>query len=347
MARRPTLRQQFDALLSQYDKRMQAAFLESVQDVKSRIVMKDLIARLEARDVEGALRVLNIDRAAFGPLDDVIREAYTAGGKTMAANMPTLATDTGARAVIRFDSRAVRAENYLRNYGADFVGRITTEQNTTMRGILETAMREGKNPRSTVSQIAGNYNRVTGKMDGGLIGLSPNQVQYVNNARSELGGTEKELRKFMARRARDKRFDRTIEKAIQEGKRLPDATIEKILSRYEAGLIQTRAEAIARTEMMTALQEGKREGFLQGIEKTNYPPEAVDKVWRSAGDGRVRHSHSALNGQVAKGLNAPFTSPSGMQLLHPGDRSLGADGSETIQCRCDVDYRIDYSYGVE
>ena len=69
---------------------------------------------------------------------------------------------------------------------------------------------------------------------------------------------------------------------------------------------------------------------------------AVRKVWRATGDDRTRDSHMALNG-VEVGIDAPFISPlTGARLMYPHDTSLGAPASETIQCRCFYEIKIDY-----
>jgi hypothetical protein len=41
-------------------------------------------------------------------------------------------------------------------------------------------------------------------------------------------------------------------------------------------------------------------------------------------------------------FDEPFVSPSGDRLMFPGDRSLGASADETVQCRCRVEYRVDW-----
>lgn len=135
-------------------------------------------------------------------------------------------------------------------------------------------------------------------------------------------------------------------RAINEGKPLDPATIDQIVGRYSDRLLELRGQMLARTETLTSIHAAKHEGFRQGLDKTNYPPEAVTRVWRSAGDNKVRHTHAAMNGQVVNGIDTPFLSPSGAMLRYPGDTGLGAGADEVIGCRCDDDYRIDFSWGV-
>lgn len=64
--------------------------------------------------------------------------------------------------------------------------------------------------------------------------------------------------------------------------------------------------------------------------------EALDstgKMWETLGDGKVRASHEAANGQIQENVEAPFILDGGA-LQYPGDSSLGADVAEVINCRC-------------
>lgn len=64
---------------------------------------------------------------------------------------------------------------------------------------------------------------------------------------------------------------------------------------------------------------------------------ALDKVWVSMADGRVRDAHAAAHGQ-RKHLDQHFM-VMGDRLNFPGDSSLGASLSNTIHCRCTVVYQ--------
>ena len=344
MARPSELRRKIDALLQEHAPLIQAAFLASIADIRSQVTLKLLVERLEKGDVAGAIEALNLERAAFGRVEDAIARAYNAGGTAMTGNMPTLRDRAGARVVVRFDSRNLRAEEWLRGHSAQLVTGIIEDQRSSIRAALEAGLAQGQNPRTTGLDVVGRVNRATGKREGGLIGLTGPQAEYVDSARSEL--TSGDYRAYLARTRRDKRFDRTIIKAMNDGRALDRAIIDQILGRYSDRLLALRGEMLARTETLTSLHAGKYEGFRQGLEKTNYPPEAVTRVWRSAGDNRVRHTHADMNGQVVQGLDTPFVSPSGAMLRYPGDTSMGAGADEVVGCRCDDDLRIDFSWGV-
>lgn len=347
MAKPSELRRKINALLDEHAPLIQAAFMASIADIKSQITLKLLVARLEKGDIAGALDALNLDRAAFSRVENAIAQAYNAGGSAMTGNMPTLRDRAGARIVVRFDARNLRAEEWLRTHSSQLVTRIIEDQRTAIQGALQTGLSQGQNPNKTALDIVGRINRASGRREGGLLGLTGPQAEFLASARAELAsGDPTALRNYLTRSRRDKRFDRAVMKAINDAKGLDASTIDQIIGRYSDRLLQLRGEMLARTETLTAIHAAKHEGFRQGLDKTNYPPEAVTRVWRSAGDSKVRHTHAGMNGQIVQGLETPFVSPSGAMLRYPGDTGMGAGADEVIGCRCDDDYRIDFSWGV-
>jgi uncharacterized protein with gpF-like domain len=132
-----------------------------------------------------------------------------------------------------------------------------------------------------------------------------------------------------------------VRKAIAEGKPLDQATINRLISRYKDSLLQLRGESIARTETIQSLTRSQHEAFAQATDGGAAKASDTVKVWDTAGDSRVRHSHREMDGQTVQ-FDEPFTTPNGEKLMHPGDSSLGASAEEIIMCRCRVKYRIDF-----
>ncbi|MNX98291.1 Phage Mu protein F like protein [compost metagenome] len=201
-------------------------------------------------------------------------------------------------------------------------------------------MEAGAAPRSLAVRIVGRTNRATGKREGGILGLSAPQERFVASAQHELASADPALLKhYLTRTRRDRRFDRSITKAIREGQPVDPAIAAKALTAYERRLLQTRAQTVARTEAMTALHEGQYESLLQLVDSEAVQESQVRRVWRSSSDLRVRHTHAALNGDSA-GLRDTFHSPSGARLRFPGDPL--APVSERVNCRCWCEPRIDF-----
>lgn len=186
--------------------------------------------------------------------------------------------------------------------------------------------------------ITGRINRATGRREGGILGLTSGQTDAVIRARRELENLDSN---YFTRKRRDARFDGLVRKAIKAGKPLSQADIDRVTGRYKDRLLKYRGEVIARTETLAALQSGKVEGIQQLIDAGKLRADQVTKRWRATGDARTRDSHAAMNDQRV-GFNAAFVTPSGFHMAHPHDSSLGAPASETIQCRCLMEFKIDY-----
>jgi hypothetical protein len=341
MARTRAQRQAYADLLARYGRAVADAFFAAIDDLKSNVQLQRVQAAIEQGNVEAALDALNIDPNAFDNMLDRIRDAHSEGGKAATDFMPRRKPD-GTALVVRFDGRNPEAERWLREHSSTLITRITNDQRQAVRMSLSESMRRGVNPRTAALDIVGRINRATGKREGGILGLTTVQEAYVRSARDELAsGDPALLNNYLDRVRRDKRFDRTVAKAIKDQKPVPPETFAKAITAYERRLLALRGETIGRVEAMTSLQAGKREAYRQAIADGKVAESAVRKVWRSAGDFRVRDTHRALNGD-SMGFNEAFVTRRGARLLHPMDTSLGAGVEEIANCRCDCEYRIDF-----
>lgn len=331
MTRRRVLNQRLKALLGQYDKEIQEAFLRAVRSRSGSINIRELENAIEARDLNRVINIAGLTRADLFPVDQAIVGAYVSGGQTVAASAPAFAVAFG------FDGRADRATRWAQSHVGGLVTSIVNDQLDMLRDTISRQVLEGVNPRNAALQIAG---RVTPDgRQGGYIGLSNPQVQYLANARREL--TELDARYF-TRELRDRRFDPLVRKAIADGKPLAQADIDRVTGRYSDRMLKHRADTIARTESITALRAGRREGIEQGIEQGAIAQERVKRVWSATLDPRTRDDHASMNGQEVEGMDAPFTLPDGSQMLYPGDTSLGASAGQVINCRCFDEYVVDW-----
>lgn len=337
---RRSTRELIAELLAKYETDLKSAFMSAIDDVKSSIVLRVVVEKLERGDVNGAISAMHLDADAFAKLELALAEAYNAGGQATVGNLPKVADPEGNRVIWRFGVRNEPGEQELRQHSATMVTRIVEDQRQGIRQALETGLSEGRNPRSTALDVIGRINRVTGNREGGIIGLTAPQERYVASAREELSsGDPKAMRAFLGRARRDKRFDRTILKAIKDGKPLDAATVNRIVGRYSDRLLDLRGEMLARTETMTALGKSRDDAIRQQIATGKIKAEDVTKIWHSASDNRVRHTHQVLNGKSAP-LDGLFVSESGATLRYPHDPDGSAE--EVIGCRCFCEYKIDY-----
>lgn len=331
MARPSSQRLAYAELLEKYGRQVAEAFFKALDDLKKGVRLQQVVAAIENGDLEGALAALNIEPAAYNAMLDRIRDAHTAGGELTASAIK-----------VRFDGRNPRAEAWLKEHSSALVSRIVQDQRAAVRELLRAGLADGRNPRSTALDIVGRINRVTGRRTGGILGLSGPQASYLSSARNELASSDPALlRNYLERKRRDRRFDRSVTKAIRESKAVPKGVAANAATAYGRRLEQLRGETIARVETMTALQESKHEAYRQAIEAGRVDEAAVTKVWRSAGDPRVRDSHAALNGESVR-FDQSFVSPTGAVLRFPMDTRMGAGLAEIANCRCDCEYRIDF-----
>lgn len=123
-------------------------------------------------------------------------------------------------------------------------------------------------------------------------------------------------------------FD-TLKNSLADGLNAGE-TYAQLADRVKATFKQAdemRAEMIATTEVNTAVNAGRLTGMAQA---------GVDgKAWNTSNLDGVRPSHVQAGMVYETGIPVDQTfRVGGYDLLHPGDASRGAPGSETINCRC-------------
>ncbi|TRC78515.1 head morphogenesis protein [Mesorhizobium sp. WSM4310] len=340
MLQRLTPRQRFDILVSQFEPAVRQAFIEAIEDITSNIVLRRIVERLERGDINGAISAMNLDEAAFRPLDEAIRAAFNGGGVATVDAMPALRDPSGHRIVVRWDARNLAAEQWLQTHSARLVTGIVSDQKIAIRSALETGLARGDNPIKTAVAVVGRVSTVTGRREGGLIGLTTVQGEYVARARQELlSGEPDQLRNYLARGRRDKRFDKTVVAAIEAGKPVPAAMVDRITGRYADGLLKLRADTIGLHETFAALGASKDIAFRQQIEKGSLGADAVTKGWKHTPQKHGREQHEAMQGQMVP-FDQPFTAPDGTAIQYP--HAPGVPTRHTLGCKCFAEYKIDF-----
>lgn len=336
MARRPTPQQRLEKLLAEFEPIIRKAFRAAIRDLASNAEIGQVADMLAKGDIEGALRALHIDPAAFRGLDEAIRQTYIAGGSSAAATVPAVTQLDGTRLVMRFDARSPRAERWLAEHSSTLITNIVEDQRGMVRTALREGMERGRNPRSVALDIAGRINPATGRREGGLLGLTSGQERAVSKAKDELlSGDRTQLRNYLTRGRRDKRFDTYVRKAIKDGKPVPSNIVSRMTGRYADRQLQLRAETIARTEAIASLNRSQVDAFGQAIDSGAINRGDVRKVWKATRDARTRDSHRHLDGESV-GYDERFANG----LLYPGEP--GGPAAEVINCRCTLLLRVDF-----
>lgn len=341
MLKRLSPRERLDQLVADFAPAVRQVFLDAIDDITSNIFLRRVVERLERHDINGAIQAMQLDEAAFRPLDEAIRQAFNGGGVAAVEGMPTLRDPFGHAIVVRWDVRNLAAEEWLRTHSAGLVTDIVADQQSAIRTALEDGLARGDNPTRTALDVVGRVNRVTGKREGGVIGLTAAQSDYVARARAELlSGEPDQLRNYLTRGRRDKRFDRSITAAIRTGKPIPKEMVDRIVSRYSDGLLKLRADTISLNETFNALAASKDIAFRQQIEKGNVRAYTVTKTWKHTPQERPRLQHVAMHGQVVR-FDQPFMAPDGTAIPYP--HAPGVPARHTLGCKCFAEYKIDFA----
>lgn len=339
-----TLHQQLLGLIDKLTPDLERAFLEAIADIKSEIVLREIVERLERQDIEGAIEALHIQPVAFNPLAEAMRQAFNQGGALVVQNIPRLSDPLGGRVVLRWDASNQRAEANIRELSSTLITDVTEQTKQAARETIVARYAEGQGPRAIALDLVGRQDAVTKQRTGGVIGLNRPQAELMERTRINLlSGNPALMRKYLELKTRDKRFDGAVRKAIAVGKPLDAAALDKIMTALRNRNLRLRGETIARSETLSSVMSAKHEAYQQGLDASGRDESLVTRKWRSSGRSNVRHTHQILNGQVVVGMTLPFQSVSGARLRYPGDRSLGAPASETNSCNCDLEYNFDFA----
>lgn len=202
------------------------------------------------------------------------------------------------------------------------VNRFKSDLNESQRKLIYQVVAQGR--------VDGISPRLIAKKLAETLGMTEQQFLAVENYRRLLEGGSSEALK---RELRDKRFDKTISRAIADKKPLTQEQIDRMVAAYRRRYIRYRSETMTRTVSGQIIEAGRDAAANQMLEKAGLQPGDMVKEWRSRRDDKVRytHTHASLDGQKVK-QNEYFISVSGARLLYPRDSS--APLKETVNCRC-------------
>lgn len=331
----------FDQLIDQFEPVLRKAFLDAVYAMRGRADIAQITAMLERRDIEGALRAVGLDPSSFRLLDRGIANAFEAGALATETAIPVLRGADGFRTVFQFNVRNPAAENWLRTYSSRLVTDILNDQRDMIRSYLQNGLAQGANPRTTALDLVGRINKSTGKREGGVIGLTSSQEQWLRNYEAELS-SDNPL-SALNRKLRDARFDASVRKAAANGTPVPAALKAKMVAAYKNRALRYRAETIARKETITALHTAQDQAMEQAIATGAVDPSTVTGTWHTAHDNRVREAHRELDGESVP-YGQPFQSILG-PIRYPGDPEATAEN--VIGCRCFRELKIDFLRGIK
>jgi uncharacterized protein with gpF-like domain len=334
MLYRPSQPQSFADQLEQFSELIRDAFLAAIAAIRSRVTLRQLIAKLERHDTDGVIRALGVEGSAFNGMLDQVDAAFAAGGGGANRELPVIRDAEGVPISISFDARNPVAEAWLKQHGAALVRGIVDDQVTMLRDVISRDVGQGMGARQIALDLVGRVSAVTGQREGGLIGLTATQEQWATNFEAALRANDKASLTY---NLRDRRFDRSIRAALNADKPLTSEQIDPMVRAFRNRALRYRGEMIGRTEALTALNAGRDEHMRQVVASGAVSGNLVDTQWRTILDGRERESHAAMDGQVVP-FGQTFVSGLGNHLRYPGDPSAPAE--DRINCRCSKRYVI-------
>ena len=333
-------REEIERLAKASTAEIRRAFLGDFRGIVSSVVLRDLEAAVRAGDADRAWRVLSVTPGAFRDLTEAQRKAFLDGGVVASATIdkglrrPQFAVEPGTAAgAFRFVMDDA-AEAVIKRDIGKLIADISDEARGQLSERIQLGLRHEEHPKRIALDIVGRRHPGTHTRSGGMIGLTRKQNEWVANAAGELE-TPAGMRRYLTRKSRDRRFDRSVARALREGAEIPAETRRKMIDSYRSRLLKMRGETIGRTEALRSINAGVHAGFGQAVEQKRVKAENVVQTWLTSRDRRVRDTHGAMDRQTRR-YGEPFESPSGARMRYPLDGELGAPASELIRCRCIV-----------
>lgn len=322
------------------------AILDAVNTQAGKVKIESIVAALESGDVSKVIALLDLE-AFFDDIGDIGTalndSTWKAGGMT-AAHINTV---TGV--TFRFNQLNPRLITYMQQYSLNLIQQINNTTREAIRTYMQAGMIDGIGPRQMATQIKQ------------VIGLTARQALAVKNFRKELetfhqkntGGGYNLGAKIdrvngaqvfrpdedglpqdgiTERRLRDFRYDGQLKTAVSTGKPLSKAQIDKMVEAYARKYRKFRAETIARTEALRAVNVGVQDAWRQAVEQNKVSETSLRRRWSVALDERLCETCSpvpSMNPKLGVKFAQPFATPKGPAMLPPLHPN----------CRCSVTIR--------
>ena len=306
-----------EALVANAEPDFRARFIALVGILRAQLDLDRLAAMLEQGRGVQAIQGMEAAAARLGV-------AWTDTFNASAQATANFLTRKISVVDISYDVVNQRAVDTMRQNRLRLIREVTAQQRKAWRHAIADGIARGANPREIARDVRDS------------VGLTAYQVQVVQNYRRALEQGEPSA---LERKLRDRRFDRRAVDAIDHGGGLSKKQVDEMVERYRQRMVALRAETIARTESLRAVHAGVNETYRQAVDDGIMEEGAITRIWNSAGDHRVRHSHASMDGQE-RGMDEKFVSGNGAQLSYPGDEF--ASGKETINCRCVVAHTVEF-----
>lgn len=306
------------------DPKIARAFISAIEAIRTRVPAEKIAALIERRDFTSLENAFSghFTSTEWQPYGKAIEQAVLAGVK---ATSETQGVVNGAQEdfVIAVGLNP-RLEQFALTLTSTRIREIDQTTRDTIRQVLQSGLTAGDDPFAIARRIRGS------------IGLTRRQEAAVENYERMLRALDPEA---LDRQLRDRRSDGLVGRAISADRALTETQIRSLVDRYRDRYVKYRANVIARTESIRAVQGAQWELFQDMINRGQIDARQVRRNWIHTGDAHVRAAHLQIPSMNERGVGhaEPFASPLG-PILYPGDPNALA--ANTIQCRCAVFARI-------
>jgi SPP1 gp7 family putative phage head morphogenesis protein len=268
--------------LTNSERRMMRVLGEAMNEVRAQVIRDEgkLLDAVMHRPADTVANMITVEpwlEAQATIEEELFGEVVSAGQRV---KLPSIRKATFS---YRFDAERAEASRWAAKEAGALIVEIVQEQQTVVRDYVSRALLGEFTPQ----QVA------RGLRD--TIGLTNQQTGWVENFRQ---------RQITDRMAAGRTFDQAV------------ADSEKATNRYHDRIHKYRTETIARTEILRASNEGRREAWEQGVQDGFIGADWV-KIWSTEFDDRTCEECSPLDGETAPVLG---DFPWGDPPLHPNCR---------------------------
>jgi hypothetical protein len=317
---------ELDKAAKAIEAKIAASYAASMTALRNNVSLRELARLIDESDYNGILRLFHDDIVVdrLQPVKAAINNGVIAGGTAAASIQPAVTGLSGTRVTFVFDALNPMLAQISSTITADRIRVISEDVRQVIRQVVTDGVISGHNPNKTARRVKQS------------IGLTANQERAVSNYRQALETADA---RALRSNLRDRRSDRRLERIIRDGGSLTPEQIDNLTDRYRQRYLKYRAQTIARTESIRAVQGAQHALTQQAINEGKILPEQVRRFWIYTKDSRTRAEHRMIPNMNSNGVgqNEPFNTPLG-PLMYPADPNGSA--ANTINCRCTVFTRV-------
>ena len=319
--------------LAKIDAELANEFTKSIDKVKSHIDWHQMEAWIAAGRYDLAVTSINqqLVKEGFSNFAASLTDSYIKSGKFAAEQAGTIEGASGLTLEVRFDMANPAMFETFHQYKDRLITNLTSDLQNNVKQIIVDNINAGNNPQEAARLITTNLKD--------SFGLTDHQERAVQNFKYLLESRPKEA---MTRMLRDKRFDPSIVRAIEQNEKISAEKIEQMVNRYRERFLRYRATTISRTESIRIMNESNRQLWRNMVDQGTVDETKIKRFWVSTQDDRTRDWHRNIGSLNPEGVGMyePFKTTLG-PLMYPGDSgSAGSLPANIINCRCYVFMRL-------